>query len=504
MFLGLDCSTQSISALLINTETGTIEHSASVRYQDELPEYNTTHGFVRGAKPDEFFSSPAMWLDALDLLFSKLVKNKWPLERVKGISGAAQQHSTIYLKKSVHSALSNLNPQQSLAEQLDDHFSRPVSPIWLDASTNTECQEIIDQIGGNQKLIERTGSSVTPRFSAAQIRKYAKQYPERWYETDKIHLVSSFLNTVITGQSGAIDYGDGAGMNLMELELFRWDEQITNAVFPDLLGKLPPLQASSNMSGLISPYFAHKYGVNSRARCFNWSGDNPSSLVGMGASSPGKWVISLGTSYTIFCATKQPIKDPLGFGNVFGNPIDGYMSLSCFKNGALACFALKDHLAIDWETFNNEALRLPTADSFPALPFFETEITPRHAAVDQSNTSARAFLDGQFLNMKHHSKWMGQAPDSILVTGGVSISEGVCQSVSNIFQVPVHKLKCSNSAALGASIRAATSSGHSLQELEHKFCNPCVTVTPQSGSAVIYAAQLDNFKKRLSGQTVSS
>ena len=58
MFLGFDCSTQSLSALLINVETGTIEHEATVRFEEDLPHYQTHHGFVRGTEPDEFFFVP--------------------------------------------------------------------------------------------------------------------------------------------------------------------------------------------------------------------------------------------------------------------------------------------------------------------------------------------------------------------------------------------------------------------------------------------------------------
>ena len=440
MFLGLDCSTQSLSAIIIDAEKGTIEHEEVVRFQNELPQHQTTHGFVRGAHPDEFFSSPLMWLDALDLLCSKLVNHKIPLHLIKGISGSAQQHATVYVKHDGQKALHSLDPNHSLSEQLRSHYSRPVCPIWLDASTGEECKEIANTVGGNKTICNITGSSITPRFSAAQIRKYAKQYPARWAETETVHLASSYFSSIMAGHQSAIDYGDGAGMNLMNLNKLQWDETMAHATFEDLIDKLPPLQHSANLVGLVNPYFVKKYGFNERAKCYNWSGDNPCSLVGMGAAKPGKWIISLGTSYTVFCATEAPVIDPNGFGNVFGNPIHDYMALSCFKNGALACFTLKDQLGIDWLEFDTLAQQPPSLNDKPSLPFFETEITPRHKSTDQTNTTVRSLLDGQFLNMKHHSAWMASAPECIYVTGGISQSNGVCQTIANIFQTPVHRL----------------------------------------------------------------
>jgi len=477
MFLGLDCSTQSLSAIIIDSEKGTIEHEEVVRFQDELPQHNTTHGFVRGVHPDEFFSSPLMWLDALDLLFSKLVAKKVPLHLIKGISGSAQQHSTVYIKREGLAALRSLDPHHSLSEQLRSHYSRPVSPIWLDASTGTECKEIANAVGGNETIHQITGSSITPRFSAPQIRKYAKEYPARWAETEVVHLVSSYLSSIMTGRRSSIDYGDGAGMNLMNLKNLVWDSTMVRATYDDLFSKLPVLQHSANMVGLVNQYFVKKYGINDRARCYNWSGDNPCSLVGMGAARPGKWIISLGTSYTAFCATENPLADPNGFGNVFGNPIHDYMALSCFKNGALACFTLKDQLGLDWQEFDRLASIPPTLEDRPSLPFFET--------------------DGQFLNMKHYSAWMDEKPKSIYVTGGISQSPGVCQTIANIFQTPVYRLENSSSASLGAAMRAAYSFGFSLDELEQKFCTPTDSFQPQPETEPIYQQLMQQFLAQL-------
>ena len=53
---------------------------------------------------------------------------------------------------------------------------------------------------------------------------------------------------------------------------------------------------------LINNSYAEKYGFSSDCQIVLSTGDNPSSLVGMGATTPGTMVISLGTSDT-FAAT---------------------------------------------------------------------------------------------------------------------------------------------------------------------------------------------------------
>lgn len=472
MNLGLDCSTQSLSAIMINAADGTITHETSVNFETELPHYKTTHGFIRGSKPDEFFSDPLMWLEALDLLFKKMQEQNAPLSKIKSISGSGQQHATVYLNNQFPKTLANLSPNIPLKDQFHGILTRPVSPIWLDASTQEECDQITQAVGGKQNAIRTTGSAITRRFSAAQIRRYANQFPERWQETTSVHLVSSFLASVLAGKPAPIDLGDGAGMNLMNLDSLEWDQTFVQATASNLLEKLPPLAPTYTILGNISPYFATKFGINPQAQCTAWSGDNPCSLVGMGVVRPGTWIISLGTSYTHFVPLSKPTTDPKGFGHVFGNPIGGYMGLSCFKNGALACIALKEKLNLSWEEFDQALYTLPTEDSNPTLPFYENEITPTAPTADQTNTTPRSLIDGQFLNMFHHSHWLGEHPETILVTGGVSKSNGVCQTIANIFQRPVQRLKTSSSAALGAALIAAQATGYNIDELIEKFCNP--------------------------------
>ena len=499
MHLGLDCSTQSLSAIIIDAKAGQIVYEASVNYERDLPHYQTSHGFVRGTEPDEFFSNPLMWIEALDLLFTRMQQDGAPLSAITAISGSAQQHATVYVNQQFHRALESLSPNIPLEEQFNHVFTRPVSPIWMDASTTEDCKQIAKSVGSHRKAVRRTGSRVTRRFSAAQIHKYSRQFPERWAETDTVHLASSFLASILTGKSSNIDYGDGAGMNLMHITKLKWDKKLTKATASNLVDRLPSLSATTDIAGTISSYFSTKFGLNPETKCAHWSGDNPCSLVGMGVIHPGTWVISLGTSYTLFSAIDTPFPDPQGYGHVFGNPVGNYMSLSCFKNGALACVRLKKEKGFSWEEFEKQ-LRTPrTPESPVSLPCYENEITPRVKISDQSEATACSLIDGQILNMRLHSLWHGSRPDTILVTGGISASDGVCQTIANVFQRPVQRLKTSSSAALGAALIAAAADGHDVETLNEKFCSPSATTTiePDPTTERVYQALAQKFAQKL-------
>jgi xylulokinase len=513
MFLGLDSSTQSLTAVLIDSATGKITCQLSVNFGAEFPEYHSPSGFLPGGSAGEVHANPLMWMQAIDLLFSRL-SDEADLSQVQMIAGSGQQHGSVYLDSSFDTRLANLDPERSLADQLSPALTRRTSPIWMDTSTGAECAEITATVGGPDEVCRRSGSTAIERFTGPQIRRFYKTDSAAYDQTHRIHLVSSFIASIIAGKSVPIDFGDGAGMNLLNLATRNWDTDLMAATAPDLAMRLLPPALATTVQGAVSPYFVEKFGLSPNCRTALFTGDNPASLVGMGATTPGNVVISLGTSDTFFASMPGPKTDPNGFGHVFGNPAGGYMSLICFRNGSLAREALRDRLQVDWAAFDREALEA-TRESAGAnlmLPFFGPEITPRHdftgpvlkgsPAFESGSEPAlqiRALLEGQFLNMRLHSEWMEVKFERIRLTGGASKNDGIAQLVANIFQAPVERLDVSNSAALGAALIAATADGHDLSALQDIFCqaSPGSSLQPDPALAPVYNHALSEFKSLL-------
>ncbi len=480
MFLGIDSSTQSISALAIDPTSGTILFSETVNFGKDLPEYRAPSGFIPDGQDGEVHANPLMWLDALDLLFAKLSKTQ-DLSKISRISGCGQQHGSVYLSSSFEKVLSSVTPNHSLSSQIAPTLTRPTSPIWMDTSTSAECDEITAQIGSSEIVCSLSGSVAVERFTGPQIRKFFKDSPDEYAETASIHLVSSFLASILAGRSAGIDHGDGAGMNLLNLSTLAWDADLLAATAPQLADKLPSPTSVNQSIGKISSYFTQRYRFSPDCEIMPFTGDNPASLVGMGATVPGQAVISLGTSDTFFSAMPAVKTDPKGYGHVFGNPAGGFMSLICFLNGSLAREALRDELKVTWQEFESESLSLTrsSAGKNLALPFYGPEITPRHdftAPVfdfSEDTTPAlkiRALLEGQFLNMKAHSDWIGIPTKSIRLTGGAAQNNGIAQIVADVFQCPVERFEATSSAALGGALIAAAGSGYQLDKLQEKFC----------------------------------
>lgn len=516
LVLGLDSSTQSLSAVILDTEKGVVVANHSVNFGESLSHYNQPHGYDEAGARGEIHSNPLMWLEALDLLLAQMVSENIDFSQIKAVSGSGQQHGSVYLKANFNEALEGLTAQSDLKTQLTNCLSRLSSPIWMDSSTSKECAEIAHAVGGNEIVCSKSGSVAVERFTGPQIRKFAKTDPDSYAGTGTIHLVSSFFASILAGKTVAIDHGDGAGMNLMNLADLDWDQDLLSATAEGLAEKLPPCAPSDSKSGPINHYFVEKYGFSTSCETIIWSGDNPCSLIGMGAASPGKVVISLGTSDTLFAAMHAPRTDPNGFGHVFGNPAGGYMSLICFKNGSLAREAIKEKYGLSWESFEKDALSQTPAGNNGAmmLPFFEPEITPvidtegpvfsseHHYSSDEA---VRAVLESQFLNMRTHSDWLGVSPSRIFITGGASENDGIAQVIANIFGVPVDRLDVPGSATIGAGMRAALGLGEDLDQLECKFSQPKKgrTLEPDPTACHIYNEVLPKYKAFLAEQFTS-
>lgn len=504
--LGLDLSTQSATALVLDTKSGKNLATARAAFGPDFPDRGHPEGFIRGGQNGEVHADPLLWLDGLELALTRLSKLT-DLSQIEAISVSGQQHGSVYLGAGYQAALADGSPQTSLATKIKPVLSRSTSPIWMDGSTVKECAEIAVALGGDQAVCDLTGSVATPRFTGPQIRRFAKNNPSAWAKTERVHLVSSFFASILAGADVAIDTGDGAGMNLMDIRKGDWSPAALQATAPDLAKKLPPVRPGSTVAGPISAYFVARYGFSPRCQVVIGTGDNPSSLVGMGASRPGKVVISLGTSDTIFAAIEGIRTDAAGLGHAFGNPLGGSMSLICVRNGSLAREAIRRECGFkDWNEFSAAIEKSPAAQS-AILPMEEDEITPRRAAGRISlgkpvtpQSLPRAAVEGQALNMRLHSRWVGTPTTQLLLTGGASNNPAIAKIFADVFGAPVLRLSVSDSAALGAALRAAEAAcGAKMAYLEAVFCAPAPgVVQPDPALRSAYDALEAELAKKLS------
>jgi xylulokinase len=465
LYLGLDSSTQSLTAIVLDVDGDRREvafHS-SLSFDEALPQYGTSHGVLPHDDPAVAQSSPLMWAHALDVMLLRVARSGLDLSRLTAISGSAQQHGTVYLSGGADTILAAADATRPLHEQISRTLSRAVSPIWLDSSTTAECAEITEAAGGAALLAQKTGSRAFERFAGPQIRKFFRQEPAAYAATERIHLVSSFLASLLVGRHAPLDPGDASGMNLMELATSSWWQPALEATAPQLLHRLPPIRPSQRVVGTLSAYWQQRYGLPP-ARVVAWSGDNPCSLVGTGLVREGIVAISMGTSDVIFGLMCEPRVDATGTGHVFGSPTGEFMGLTVFSNGSLARERVRDTFGLGWKEFSAalETTR-PGNDGRMLLPWFEPEITPtvltpgiRRFDLDPADGPAnvRAVVEAQQMALAIHSRWMGVDVKTIFATGGASANRAILQVMADVFGADVYQFQVGNTACLGAALRA--------------------------------------------------
>jgi xylulokinase len=333
----------------------------------------------------------------------------------------------------------------------------------MDSSTGCECAEIEAGLGGPDAVAQLTGSRAFPRFTGPQIRKFWRNEPDAYARTERIHLVSSFLGSVLMGQHASIDHADGSGMNLMDIRSREWSAAALDATAPGLRDKLPALVPSSTVIGTLKADWQQRFALPP-VRIVAWSGDNPCSMVGTGLVREGQLAVSLGTSDTVFGPMREPRVSRNGTGHVLASALGAYMGITVFRNGSLARERVRDEFGWTWNGFS-KALRQTPAGNGGAmmLPWFEPEITPSvsrptvvRVGLDRAGPAqhVRATVEAQMMALFRHSAWMGVRPVTIHATGGAAVNREILRVMADVFDAEVYHFEATDSAALGAALRA--------------------------------------------------
>ncbi len=508
-YLGLDSSTQSLSATLIETETSRIVYQKTLNFSKDLSGYGVTDGVLPSNEKSVVHAPPLMWVEALDKLLLQMQDDECPMAEIIAVAGSGQQHGSVYVNHSFNQTLKNCDPGIALHEQLKGIFTRQTAPIWMDSSTELQCVEITAAFGSPDKVNEATGSVAIERFTGAQIKKFSKQEPEAYAQTTAIMLVSSFLASLFAGHHVGIDYTDASGTNILDIRKKNWHPTALAVCGEHLLEKLMPAIDPTQPVGFIADFFVKRYGFNNTCKALPWCGDNPSSLIGLGLVEEGMTAISLGTSDTCFGLMRHLPEQMSAWAHTFIAPTKDYMLLLCFQNGSLAREAVRQQFDLSWNEFSSaiQATQPGNQDAM-MIPWFGTEIVPKvdnpsvhRFALDENDVAAncRAVIEGQMMSMRNRTEKAGLIPTSIRATGGASQNQAILQIMANVFTCPVDVMETNNSAALGAALRA-------MQIVEQKTWTEVVTaftdvlsnsrVNPDVDTSLIYEQLRKTYAKR--------
>jgi xylulokinase len=291
-FLGIDVSTTSVKALIIDA-AGQVVSTASTEQT-----FSTPHPLWAEQNPADW------WSNALTSIRAALQQS--------GVSGA--QIAAIGLTGQMHGLV------------LLDGEGKVLRPaiLWNDQRTAAQCAEITEKIGA-RRLIAITGNRALTGFTAPKILWVRQNEPQVYARVAHILLPKDYVRYRLTG-GFAVDKADGAGMLLFDLKQRGWSAAVLDELeIP--AAWLPEAFEGPQVTGVVSAAAAEMSGLKAGTPVVAGGGDQAAQAVGVGAIRPGIVALTLGTSGVVFASTDQPFVEPEGRLHAFCHSAPGMWHL---------------------------------------------------------------------------------------------------------------------------------------------------------------------------------
>lgn len=117
LFLGFDSSTQQLKALVIDKGLNIVTE-ASVHFDNDFPEFKTQGGVHKHEDKLTVTAPTLLWVKAFDLVLQRLKEKSLEFGSIVCVSGAGQQHGSVYWRNGARETLTKLQSGKSLYEQL--------------------------------------------------------------------------------------------------------------------------------------------------------------------------------------------------------------------------------------------------------------------------------------------------------------------------------------------------------------------------------------------------
>lgn len=296
-YIGIDLGTSAMKLLLLDKE-GNILNTAAREYPLFFPH------------PGWSEQDPEAWWSALEEGIPELL-NGFDSSLVAGIGAGGQMHGLVVLDE-------------------EDRVIRPAI-LWNDGRTDRETEYLNETIGRDQ-LSRWTGNIAFAGFTAPKLLWMKKNEPELFRRIRKIMLPKDFLNYRLTGVH-ASDYSDASGMLLLDVEHRAWSGEMLKicGISPE---QMPRLYESSDVIGTVLPEIAEKLGLPEGVRVVAGAGDNAAAAVGTGTVGDGSCNISIGTSGTVFIASRAFRVDPNNGLHAFAHADGAWHLMGCMLSAA--------------------------------------------------------------------------------------------------------------------------------------------------------------------------
>jgi xylulokinase len=377
--------------------------------------------------------------------------------------------------------------------------------LWCDTETAPQAAA----------LAAAWGAPVVPALTAPKVAWLLEAEPALAASIAHVVLPHDYVNHALTGVL-ATDAGDASGTGYWDAASRSYDLARAASISPALPSWLPPVLPPGAVLGTVTRAAADATGLPVGAAVSVGSGDNAMAALGVGAVAPGDWVVSLGTSGTLFgplAACPPPAVVASGAVAPFCDATGGWLPLLCTLNCTLPAEEVRAAFALSHDEAAAAAASVPPGcGGVTFLPYLAGERTPDwpHAAGALTGLRAshlaspgllyRAALEGATFGLVAGLDLLrrtGAPASSLRVVGGGAKSALWRRIVADAFGLPVLVPVETEAAALGAALQAgAAAAGAGVREFVAAAAPPLddgARVDPDAGVAAAYAEAMARF-----------
>ncbi|MFI9463021.1 xylulokinase [Streptomyces xiamenensis] len=420
LVVGVDSSTQSTKALVVDAATGTVVA------RGQAPHVVTAEGD----------SDPEQWWQAL----GEALDQCGPVVReAAAVSVAGQQHGLVTL----------------------DADGLPVrnALLWNDTRSAPQRDRLVEELGGAAWWAERTGSVPATSFTATKWAWLREHEPRAAAATRAVRLPHDYLTGRLTGQGvngGTTDRGDASGSGWWSSASESYDAEILSHIGLDA-SALPRVVAAGEPAGTVRAGLPLPEGI----LVAGGTGDNMAGALGLGLA-PGQPVLSLGTSGTVYAVSERRPADGSGVVAGFADAGRHWLPLACTLNCTVAVDRFAALLGREREAVESggEAVVLPFLDGerTPDLPYASGLLTGLRHDTSGGQVLQAAYDGAVFALLEALDRVLDEDADPaapILLIGGGARGVAWRETVRRLSGRPVVVPRAQELVALGAAAQAA-------------------------------------------------
>lgn len=442
-FLGIDTSTTSSKALLIN-EQGEVVATAASPHTLQTPH------------PLWSEQSPAEWWQAV----AHSIRQVLQMAAIGGSEVGAvgltgQMHGLVILDE-------------------EGKILRPAI-LWNDQRTQAQCDEIHRRMG-RERFIQITGNVALTGFTAPKLLWVAQNEPETYRKICHVLLPKDYIRYCLTNVY-VMDKADGAGTVLFDLKARDWSPEVLTALEIEAAW-MPRTYEGPQITGTVTAEAAALTGLKAGTPVVAGGGDQAAQAVGVGAVEPGIVGLTVGTSGVVFATTPAPLIEPQGRLHAFCHAVPGmwhFMGVMLSAAGSLQWY--RDTLApgVSFDELLKPAETISAgSEGLFFLPYLSGERTPypdplargAFAGLTLRHTQAhmtRAVLEGVAFGLKDCFELIRNAGlgkiTQVRASGGGTKGALWRQILADVLESELVTVNTAEGAAFGAALLAGVGLG---------------------------------------------